>query len=99
MFQKLLDSGLNYDYLGEKEIENTNFDIVKVSFESKNDKPTDIYQLYINKETGLVDQFLFYLLTDFGVIETPLLMQMEYEKVDTFLIPTKRKYKKSTWGC
>lgn len=98
MFQKLLDSGLNYDYLGEKEIENTNFDIVKVSFESKNDKPTDIYQLYINKETGLVDQFLF-TVADFGVIETPLLMQMEYEKVDTFLIPTKRKYKKSTWDA
>lgn len=98
MFQKLLDPGLNYDYLGERKLANTNFDIVKVSFESKNNKPTDIYQLYINKKTGLVDQFLF-TVADFGVIETPLLMQMEYEKVDTFLIPTKRKYKKSTWDA
>ncbi|SEB87287.1 hypothetical protein SAMN04489761_2016 [Tenacibaculum sp. MAR_2009_124] len=96
MFQKLLDPGLKYDYLGEKELANATFDIVKVSFESKNEKPTDIYQLYINKETGLVDQFLF-TVVDFGVIETPLLMQMEYEKIDGFLIPTKRKYKKSTW--
>lgn len=96
MFQKLLDPGLNYEYLGEKELSDTNFDIVKVSFESKNDKPTDIYQLYINKETGLVDQFLF-TVADFGVIEQPFLMKLEYEKVNDFLIPTKRKYKKSTW--
>lgn len=98
MFQKLLDPGLKYDYLGEKKLDTTTFDVVKVSFESKNDKPTDIYQLYINKETGLVDQFLF-TVADFGVIETPILMQMEYEKIDGFLIPTKRKYKKSTWDA
>ncbi len=96
MFQKLLDPNLKYDYLGEKELDNKNFDIVKVSFKSENDKPTDIYQLYINKETGLVDQFLF-TVADFGVIEEPLLMQMDYEEVDGFLIPSKRKYKKSTW--
>jgi hypothetical protein len=96
MFQKLLDPGLKYEYLGEKEMGNKNFDVVKVSFESKNDKPTDIYQLYINKETGIVDQFLF-TVADFGVIEEPLLMQMDYEEVDGFLIPSKRKYKKSTW--
>lgn len=98
MFQKLLDPGLKYDYLGEKEMDNKNFDIVKVSFESKNDKPTDIYQLYINKETGIVDQFLF-TVVDFGVIEEPLLMQVAYEEIDDFLIPSKRKYKKSTWDA
>ena len=98
MFQKLLDPGIKYDYLGEKEMDDKNFDIVKVSFEFKNDKPTDIYQLYINKETGIVDQFLF-TVADFGVVEKPLLMQLGYEEVDGFLIPTKRKYKKSTWDA
>lgn len=98
MFQKLLDPGLKYQYLGKKEIDHKNFDIVKVTFESKNDKPTDIYQLYINKETGLVDQFLF-TVADFDVMEEPLLMQMEYEEVDGFLLPSKRKYKKSTWDA
>jgi hypothetical protein len=98
MFQKLLDPGLIYEYLGEKSSDNSNFDVVKVSFESENQKPTDIYQLYINKETGLVDQFLF-TVADFGVIETPYLMQVSYEKIDDFLIPTERKYKKSTWDA
>ena len=91
MFQKLLDPNLKYEYLGEKGMDNKNFDIVKVSFESKNDKPTDIYQLYINKATGMVARFLF-TVADFGVIEKPLLMQLEYQEVDGFLIPSKRKY-------
>lgn len=96
MMQKLLDPGLNYEYIGEKTLDNGAYDIVKVSFNSVDDKPTDIYQLYINKSTSLVDQFLF-TVADFGVIETPLLMQLQYEKVNGLLIPTKRQYKKSTW--
>lgn len=98
MFQKLLDPGLNYNYLGKKSIDGKDYDVVKISFQSKNNTPTDIYQLYINKENGLVDQFLF-TVADFGIIETPLLMQIEYEKVNDLLIPSKRKYKKSTWDA
>jgi len=94
MLPKLLDPGLNYEVVENKEI--TSHDIVKVSFKSQGEKPTDIYQVYINKETLLVDYFLF-TVADFGVMETPLLMQVEYEEIDGLLIPTKRKYKKSTW--
>ena len=96
MFQKLLDPNLFYEYLGDKTIDNTVYNIVKVSFNSKDDKPTDIYQLYINKETSLVDQFLF-TVADFGIMEAPFLMKVVYEEIEGMLIPTKRKYKKSTW--
>lgn len=98
MFQKLLDPGLNYEYLGEKTIDAKAYDVVKITFTSENDKPTDVYQLYINKDTALVDQFLFSVV-DFGVMETPFLMHLEYEEVDGMLIPTKRLYKKSTWDA
>ncbi len=98
MFQKLLDPGLKYEYLGDQKVDDKNFEIVKVSFDSKNGKPTDIYQLYINQETGVVDQFLF-TVADFGVLEEPLLMQLEYEKADGMLVPTKRRYKKSNWDA
>lgn len=98
MFQKLLDPGLNYEYFGTEKIDDNQYDKVKISFESKNDKPTDIYQLYINQETGLVDQFLF-TVVDYGVVDAPFLMQLEYEKVDGFLIPAKRRYKTSTWDA
>ncbi|XOV66147.1 MAG: hypothetical protein ACFHU9_10970 [Fluviicola sp.] len=98
MFQKLLSPGVNYEYLGEKQLNNTAYEIVKITYESKNDKPTDIYQLYINKETHLVDQFLF-TVVDYDIVDTPFLMKLEYEKIEGMLIPTKRRYKKSTWDA
>ncbi|MDO6599869.1 DUF6503 family protein [Tenacibaculum sp. 1_MG-2023] len=97
MMQKLLDPGLNYEHLGEKIINNLNYDIVKVTFESKENTPKDIYQLYINKETNLVDQFLFTVM-DFKKAE-PLLMELAYENIDGLLIPTKRRYKNSNWNA
>jgi peroxiredoxin len=98
MMQKLLDPGLNYEHLGEETIEHTNYDIVKITFNSSDEKPTDIYHLYINKETLLVDQFLF-TVADFGKMEIPNLMTLEYEEIEGILLPTKRKYKKSTWDA
>lgn len=96
MFQKLLDPGVNYRHLGEKTIEGQVYDVIKVSFEAEDDQPKDIYQLYRNQKTLLVDQFLF-TVADFGVMETPFLMKVGYTEVDGLLLPTKRKYKKSTW--
>lgn len=98
MFQKLLDPGLTYEYLGENVLNDIPYDIVKISFQSNNEKPTDIYQLYINKKTLLVDQFLF-TVADFGVIEEPFLMILSYEQIEDMLIPTQRLYKKSTWNA
>ncbi|PZX53108.1 hypothetical protein LV84_03315 [Algoriphagus ratkowskyi] len=98
MMQKLLDPGINYEYIGERPINNKEYHIVKITFDSPDDKPTDTYQLYIDKETSIVDQFLF-TVVDFGVEETPYLMLLDYEKIDGLLIPTKRKYKASTWNA
>jgi hypothetical protein len=97
MMQKLLDPGLNYEYIKEQTINDKLYDVVKVSFESNDGKPKDIYQLYINKDTKIVDQFLFTVM-DFGKSE-PKLMQMEYESIDGLLMPTKRKYKSSNWDA
>ena len=96
MYQKLLDPGVNYEYIKSETIDKQTYDVVKISFDSEDGKPTDIYQLYINQATQLVDQFLF-TVADFNVMETPFLMKMEYEKVDEIYIPTKRKYTKATW--
>lgn len=96
MIQKLLDPGLIYEYIQEETIDGKVYDIVKISFEPQGDKPTDIYQVFINRKTNLIDQFLF-TVADFGVIETPLLMKVEYETIDGIKIPSKRKYKQSDW--
>lgn len=53
MMQKLLDKGLYYEHLGEKTINDKMYDIVKVTFDLNGKESTDIYQLYINKETKI----------------------------------------------
>ena len=97
MMQKLMDPGLNYEYIKEQTVNNKTYDVVKVSFESKDDKPKDIYQVYINKDTKLVDQFLFTVM-DFGK-DSPSLMEVEYEEIGGLMLPTKRRYKKSNWDA
>ena len=96
MWQKLMDPNLTYEYINEATVDGSKYDIIKVSFKSMDGKPKDIYQLYINKATSLVDQFLF-TVADFGVMDEPFLMKVTHENVDGILIPTKRMYKKSTW--
>ncbi|QXP73302.1 hypothetical protein H0I31_06290 [Tenacibaculum sp. AHE15PA] len=97
MIQKLLDPGVNYEYIKEENIGNNEYDIVKITFNSKDNKPKDVYQLYINKNTKLIDQFLF-TVVDFGKTD-PFLMKLQYENIEGLLIPTKRKYKNSNWNA
>ena len=95
MMQKLMDPNLNYEYIKKESVDGVEYDIVKVTFEPKGDKPTDIYQVYVNKKTKLIDQFLFTVI-DFGKTE-PMLMKVQYEEVEGMLIPSKRKYIQSNW--
>ena len=97
MMQKLLDPNLIYKHVGTTFIDKTPYEVVAVTFESDTNQPKDTYQLYINKKTNLVDQFLF-TVVDYNKTE-PFLMVLEYETVDGILIPTKRKYKASNWNA
>ncbi|WP_434036169.1 hypothetical protein [Formosa sp. 4Alg 33] len=97
MMPKLMDPGVIYEHVKEQTVAGVDYDVVKVTFESPDGKPKDIYQLYINKETRLVDQFLFTVM-DFGKSD-PLLMELEYENIDGILLPTKRRYKASNWDA
>ncbi len=95
MMQKLTDPGLIYEYIKQDTVDGNKYDIVKVSFTTKPGEAADIYQLYINQETSLVDQFLF--TVDYYKVEKPFLMKVQYEEIDGILIPTKRKYTHATW--
>ena len=97
MIQKLLDPNVEYQYIKEQTIDGTAYDVVKITFESNPNKQQDTYQVYINKETKLIDQFLFTVM-DFGKTK-PLLMKMKYEDVAGILIPTQRRYKASNWDA
>lgn len=97
MMQKLLDPGVRYKFIKEEFVGKINYDVVKITFESENNEAKDIYQLYINQQTKLVDQFLFTVM-DFGKTE-PFLMELKYENIEGLLIPTKRRYKSSNWNA
>lgn len=95
MMHKLLDPGINYEYLGEDTIEGKLYDIVKITFNTADNVASDTYQLYINPATRLVDQFLFTVVSK--NVTDPILMRVNYEKVEGILLTTYRKYTKSDW--
>lgn len=95
MMQKLLDPGINYEYMRQSNVEGTLYDVVKITFNKPDGVDSDTYQLYINPDTHVVDQFLFTVVSK--NITDPILMRVTYENVQGVLIPTYRKYTKSDW--
>ncbi len=93
---KLLDPGMNYAYRGKRSAGGTVYDLVEVTFDAGVGDVSDTYLLYINPKTKRVDQFLFTVL-DFGRTE-PLLMTVEYERVEGVLLPMRRRYAPATWS-
>ena len=97
MMQKLLDPGIKYEYLGQNTIDDKLYNIVKITFNTADDVASDTYQLYINPETHLVDQFLFTVVSK--NVTDPILMRVNYENVEGILLTTYRKYTKSDWDA
>ena len=97
MMQKLLDPGINYEYLGKESVDSEVYEVVKITFASIDDVASDIYQLYINPKTNLVDQFLFTVVSK--NVTDPILMRVKYENINGILLTTYRKYTKSDWNA
>ena len=58
---KLLDPGVNLAYDGEETIEGVAYDKVKLTFGEVGLTPGDTYWAYLNRETGLMDQWAYHL--------------------------------------
>ncbi len=95
MMHKLLDPGVIYEHAGQQRLGDTKYDLVKMTFAAGIGDVQDIYLLYINPHTKLIDQFLFTIL-DFGK-KDPMLMQVKYKKVNGITLPASRRYTKSDW--
>ena len=95
MFFKLLDPGINYAYKGTRNLEGIPYHMVEITFGENVGDVQDIYLLYLNPYTHLVDQFLFTVM-DFG-LTAPLLMKVDYLPVDGLLLPASRRYAPATW--
>ena len=90
---KLNDKGTITTYEGQKEYQGSNYDILKVTYDPEltGKEQNDIYILYVNPETKLIDRFYFSL-PFLGINDPVLIADYEYENIDGQLISTKRTY-------
>ena len=58
---KLMDPGVSLEYDGEEEIDGTTFDKVKLTFDKVGLTPGDTYWAYINRATGLMERWAYFL--------------------------------------
>lgn len=58
---KLLDPGVNLTYDGEETLDGVVYDKVLLTFESVGLTPGDRYWAYLNRETGLMDRWAYFL--------------------------------------
>ncbi|MEL6556716.1 MAG: DUF6503 family protein [Bacteroidota bacterium] len=95
MMYKLLDPGIQFKMMEDRKVDNTNYQVVEMTFNEGVGETSDRYVLYINPETKMIDQFLFTVL-GFGFKE-PFLMKMKYEEVDGLMLSTYRAYAPANW--
>lgn len=90
---KLNDKGTVAKYLGQEEYNGNMYDKVHVTYDSEvtGKEQNDIYILYVNPETKLIDRF-FFSLPFLGVEEPVIIANYEYEDIDGQMISTKRSY-------
>lgn len=95
MFFKLRDPGLTYKLLDDRTFEGKTYRAVEVSFEEGVGDVKDIYLVYIDPETKLIDYFLFTVMA--ADREDPIMMKVEYEEVAGILWPVGRSSLTSNW--
>lgn len=95
MMPKLMDPGIIYNSLEDRDVDGISYKIVKVTYNANIGDVQDEYLLYINPVTDLVDQFLF-TVKDFNITE-PLIMKVKYKEVNGLLLPVNRTYTQSNW--
>ena len=95
MMQKLLDKGLIYKLLPDRTLNGVNYKIIKIGFEKNIGDYQDDFILYLNPKTYLIDQFIF--TVKGSNITEPMLMKVNYEKVNGILIMAKRDIYLSDW--
>lgn len=90
---KLNDSGTITTYQGQEEHNGTTYDKLHVTYDPEvtGKEQNDIYILYVNPETKLIDRFYFSL-PFLGVNEPVIIANYEYEDIDGQLVSSKRTY-------
>ena len=92
MMFKLGDPGTVYEYLGQETLNDKTYDKLKVTYDPKitGKEENDIYVLFVNPETNIVDQFTFSLPL-LKVYEPVLLAKLTYAEIDGINVISRRE--------
>ena len=92
MMFKLTDPGTIHKYEGKEMVNGKNYDKISVTYnpEVTGKQENDIYILYVNPETHLVDQFKFSL-PAFKVLKPVLLAKLTYTNINNIQVITRRE--------
>ena len=96
MFFKLQDDGVVHEKIEDRTVDGHSYYCIKMTFEGNVGDSQDTYILYVNKETKLIDRFLFNI-TGFGITEPNMMSFDGWETINGVKIPTARKYIKADW--
>jgi hypothetical protein len=88
---KTFDPGVTREYAGEK-VENGNtYDVVKLSFNQVGLTPGDVYWMWVNRDSGLVDQWHMKLQSMKPEEENSVVRFRDYRRFGGLLISTRRE--------
>ena len=92
MMFKLTDPGVVSKYDGQEEMDGKKYDVVTVTYDPEvtGKEQNDIYILYINPETHMVENFKFSL-PAFGIEVPVLLAKLTYTTIDGIKVVSNRK--------
>ncbi|MEM8584286.1 MAG: DUF6503 family protein [Bacteroidota bacterium] len=96
MFFKLRDPGLTYKLLEDREFNGQTYRAVEVSFEDGVGDVKDIYLVYIDPRTKLIDYFLFTVMA--AERAEPIMMKVEYQEAGGLMWPVGRSSLASNWA-
>lgn len=91
---KSFDPGVNREYAGEKtDAAGRMYDVVKFTFDNVGLTPGDTYWMWVNRDTGLVDEWHMKLQSAKPEDEPSVVLFRDYRRIGGLLISTKREIK------
>ncbi|HEX2831856.1 MAG TPA: hypothetical protein VHW00_02515 [Thermoanaerobaculia bacterium] len=93
---KTFDPGVTREYAGEKTENGQTYDVVKLSFKEVGLTPNDVYWMWVNRNTGLVEQWHMKLQGSKPEDEPSVVTFRDYRRFGGLLISTKREMKGGT---
>jgi hypothetical protein len=93
---KSFDPGVSREYAGEKtDAAGRVYDVVRFSFDKVGLTPGDVYWMWVNRDTGLVDQWHMKLEGDKPEDPPSVVMFRDYQRIGNLLISTRRELGKT----